>query len=141
MAGGLALTGWSVAVAASVWADPADLVDRNYITYGSTPEAGFEYEQIFEPSKALPSRIIAVESVSIILRYVAAGLGVTVLPGAVVDEAASNGNIAATPFRDDHPVAWWALTGPVPPDNDLVDLTMTVLRRSLNRWPEPVTAA
>ena len=100
---------------------PQDLVGGNYLTAGEGPEVGFEHTEFMVPAGVIPGRILRVESVSLILRLVAAGRGVSIqpelcLPG--VDRPPhrstphSPGAVVVPLEGDDIPVRWQAVIRP-----------------------------
>jgi len=100
---------------------PDDFVDADYVTYGTTPQAGFEYETFFAPSRVWPKRILRIESISALLDVVAAGLWTAVLPRWIVPP--------------DHAVVTIPLDPPPPP------IAWTLVTRDLDDNPPLATAA
>lgn len=97
------------------WADldsvsPARFAERDFVTYGDRPEAGFEYEQFFRPADTAVGSIIRIESVVAILDLVAAGCGVTILPEWAAEIHVGAGRVATVPLDRTTSVTWWLLT-------------------------------
>jgi len=72
------------------WPDgvTADVVGaERYLTYSHLPERGFEYDGFFRPAGVYPANIHRLESVSAVLRMIAADFGVSVLPRWMVADA------------------------------------------------------
>ncbi len=61
------------------WAEPEDLREEVYLTWGRTPTPGFEYERFFRPAEAAPRVVRVVEHSGAIAEMVASGLGVSIL--------------------------------------------------------------
>ena len=59
---------------------PDDFVDADYVTYGTTPQPGFEHATFFAPRRVWPRRILRIESTSVLLDIVAAGVWTSVVP-------------------------------------------------------------
>ena len=59
---------------------PHDFVDADYVTYSTTPQAGFEHATFFAPRRVWPRRILRIESISVLLDVVATGVWTSVLP-------------------------------------------------------------
>lgn len=94
-----------------------DLEGRRYIAAGYIPQAGFEFEQVFRPEGRYPRQVIRVESAMAGLSVIAAGQGVSILPGYVLrDRAVPTGlrilPLAGGPFE----VVWTLLLRPGAPE-------------------------
>jgi LysR family transcriptional regulator for metE and metH len=85
---------------------PDDFVDADYVTYSTTPQAGFEHATFFAPRRVWPKRILRIESVSTLLDVVAVGLWMSVLPRWTVP---AGRNIVTIPLDPAPPPISWSL--------------------------------
>jgi LysR family transcriptional regulator for metE and metH len=85
---------------------PDDFVDADYVTYSTTPQAGFENATFFAPRRVWPKRILRIESISALLDVVAAGLWTSVLPRWTVPTGPS---IVTIPLDPPPPPISWSL--------------------------------
>ena len=83
-----------------------DFVGADYATYGTAPQAGFEYETFFAPRRVWPKRILRIESISTLLDVVAAGQWTAVLPRWTVPP---RGDVVTIPLEPSPPPIPWAL--------------------------------
>lgn len=88
---------------------PADFATRTYLTYGDMPEAGFEFERFFRPAGAYPQQIVRIESVSTILSFVAASVGVTILAASSADAAGRADRPVCVPLAGEGMTLSWHL--------------------------------
>jgi LysR family transcriptional regulator for metE and metH len=100
---------------ASLTAD--DFVDADYVTYGTTPQAGFENATFFAPRRVWPKRILRIESISTLIDVVAAGWWTTVLPRWTVPAGPS---IVTIPLDPPPPPISWSLVTRDLDDNPLL---------------------
>lgn len=59
--------------------DAEDLIDEPYVTDGTTPEKGREFERLFEPSGVRPRRVLRAGHTEAVIALVRAGFGLTIL--------------------------------------------------------------
>lgn len=59
--------------------DAGDLIDEPYITDGTTPEAGREFERLFQPSGVRPIRVRRAGHTEAVIALVRASFGITIL--------------------------------------------------------------
>ncbi len=83
-----------------------DFVDADYVTYSTTPQAGFEHATFFAPRRVWPKRILRIESISALLDVVAFGLWTSVLPRWTVPAGRS---IVTIPLDPPPPPISWSL--------------------------------
>lgn len=89
---------------------PDDVARATYLTAGSAPTNGFEHSEFLAPAGAMPGELVMIESVSLILRLVAAGRGISIQPRLTVDPALT-GDVAVLPLLGSNiAVRWDAIT-------------------------------
>jgi len=87
---------------------PEDFVDADYVTYGTAPLSGFEYETFFAPHRVWPKRILRIESISALLDVVGASLWTAVLPRWTVPPGHAVVTIPLDPSPP--PISWSLVT-------------------------------
>jgi LysR family transcriptional regulator for metE and metH len=70
-----------------------DLAGQTYVTYGSTPEPGLEYERLFRPAGVEPQRFVLVGLTEAVIEMVRANYGVSVLSRWALGAAISEPNL------------------------------------------------
>lgn len=58
---------------------PEGFAETDYVTYSTTPEDGFEFEEFFGPGGVVPTTITRVESVSAVAEFIATTHRITIL--------------------------------------------------------------
>jgi LysR family transcriptional regulator, regulator for metE and metH len=111
---------------------PDDFVDADYVTYSTTPQAGFEHATFFAPRRVWPRRILRIESISVLLDVVANGLWTSVLPRWTVPPAASIVTIPLDPLPP--PISWCLVTRDLD-DNPLLGGAASHLATVLGKLP------
>lgn len=76
---------------------PDDVIEACYLTAGLAPTTGFEHSEFFSPAGVMPGELFQIESVSLIVRLVADGRGVTIQPRRVVQAGPPDG-VAIVPL-------------------------------------------
>ncbi|HEY0521339.1 MAG TPA: LysR family transcriptional regulator [Ilumatobacteraceae bacterium] len=89
---------------AEVTAD--EFADADYVTYSTTPQAGFEHATFFAPRQVWPKRILRIESIAVLLDVVANSLWTSVLPRWIVPASPS---IVTIPLEPTPPPISWSL--------------------------------
>jgi DNA-binding transcriptional LysR family regulator len=107
---------------------PDDFVDADYVTYSTTPQAGFEHATFFAPRRVWPKRILRIESISTLLDVVAVGLWTSVLPRWTVPTGRS---IVTIPLDPPPPPISWSLVTRNLDDNPLLGAAATHLTTML----------
>lgn len=83
---------------------PDDFDSADYVTYSTTPQAGFEQANFLGPASAFPQRILRLESVTAIASLIATTTWCSILPSWMVDT--SSGVIAIPLDPAPPPIAW-----------------------------------
>ncbi len=83
---------------------PDDFADADYVTYSTTPRAGFERATFLGPAGAFPQRILRLESVTAIARLIAPTTWCSILPSWMVDTRSGVTTIPLEPAPP--PIAW-----------------------------------
>jgi LysR family transcriptional regulator for metE and metH len=85
---------------------PDDLRGTRYVTFGTTPEEGFEYRNFLAPHNVTVDNILRVESTQAIINIVAATKRVSILSRWAVP---ANPGVAAIPLEPPPPAISWSL--------------------------------
>jgi len=83
---------------------PDDFADADYVTYSTTPQAGFEQSTFLGPVGAFPQRILRLESVTAIASLIATSNWCSILPNWMVDTRSGVITIPLEPAPP--PIAW-----------------------------------
>lgn len=85
---------------------PDDFAGADYVTYSTTPQAGFEQATFLGPASAFPRRILRLESVTAIAGLIAATTWCSILPSWMVD---TRSGVIAIPLEPAPPPIAWSL--------------------------------
>jgi DNA-binding transcriptional LysR family regulator len=83
---------------------PGDFASADYVTYSTTPQAGFEQATFLGPASTFPHRILRLESVTAITSLIATTTWCSILPKWMVDTRAGVITIPLDPAPP--PIAW-----------------------------------
>ena len=101
---------------------PADVAETYYLTAGETPTHGFEHSEFMVPAGVEPREVVRIESAAVVLRMIAAGRGITILPRLAVTEA-DVAEVTVVDLAGPHvPVRWVVRTR-----TDPIDATLQVI--------------
>jgi LysR family transcriptional regulator for metE and metH len=96
---------------------PDDFADADYVTYGTTPQPGFEHATFFAPRRVWPRRILRIESTSVLLDIVEAGVWTSVVPRWCVPP---DRGVVMIPLDPGPPLISWSLATRDLRDNPVV---------------------
>lgn len=83
---------------------PVDFIDVDYVTYATTPRAGFEHDTFLGPAGAFPHRILRLESAHAIARLIATTTWCSILPSWMVDHTSGVTIVPLQPAP--RPIPW-----------------------------------
>ena len=109
---------------------PDDFTGTDYVTYSTTPMAGFEQATFLGPTSALPKRILRLESVTAIASLIATTAWSSILPSWMVDTRTGVITIPLEPAPP--PIAWSLVQRDLTSDarrSDTADRLVNLLRR------------
>jgi len=109
---------------------PNDFAGADYVTYSTTPQAGFEQATFLGPVSAFPQRILRLESVTAIVSLIATTTWCSILPSWMVDTRSGVTTIPLEPAPP--PIAWSLLQRDLTNEarrSDAADQLVNLLRR------------
>jgi LysR family transcriptional regulator, regulator for metE and metH len=90
--------------------DAGDLIDEPYITDGTTPETGREFERFFQPSGVRPIRVRRAGHTEAVIALVRASFGITILTRRTIAPYLAAGDLSVVRLtRSGVYVTWYAV--------------------------------
>jgi len=107
---------------------PIDLADRQYLTSGLVPKAGFEHDRFFLPAGITPESVLQVQSLEMLLRLVGEGLGVTIQPSLAVTWNRPHQDVVLVPLAGEPITISWSASHRADADDDVIAAAARVRR-------------